>query len=185
MTTQLQQYTNDALRTESVTNPLFCDPDELTAVLTAIQASTELADMLKKLYWYGRSVDAQKWRDQVTLLNGATSQLTYFASLNRIGSQHAQYLGNTRVLHASIGIATEAGELVQQVMAGGQDLVNLAEEGGDVSWYLAVLFDAVGVDWGDKLETNIAKLKQRYPDKFSAERALNRDLTAERQILES
>lgn len=31
---------------------------------------------------------------------------------------------------------------------------------------------------------NIAKLKQRYPEKFTIEHALNRDLDAERQILE-
>jgi len=34
------------------------------------------------------------------------------------------------------------------------------------------------------LDTNIAKLKARYGDKFSSEKAINRDLTTERLILE-
>jgi hypothetical protein len=34
------------------------------------------------------------------------------------------------------------------------------------------------------LDTNIAKLKARYGDKFSSEKAINRDLTTERTILE-
>jgi NTP pyrophosphatase (non-canonical NTP hydrolase) len=34
------------------------------------------------------------------------------------------------------------------------------------------------------LDTNIAKLKARYGDKFSSDRAINRDLTTERSILE-
>lgn len=37
---------------------------------------------------------------------------------------------------------------------------------------------------GDILERNIAKLKARYGEKFSSERAINRDLETERTILE-
>lgn len=37
---------------------------------------------------------------------------------------------------------------------------------------------------GDILETNINKLKARYGDKFSSERAINRDLDTERGTLE-
>jgi hypothetical protein len=34
------------------------------------------------------------------------------------------------------------------------------------------------------LENNIAKLKIRFPDKFDAEKAINRDLASERAELE-
>ena len=37
---------------------------------------------------------------------------------------------------------------------------------------------------GDILDKNIAKLKARYGDKFSSDRAINRDLETERTILE-
>lgn len=40
------------------------------------------------------------------------------------------------------------------------------------------------IDLEKSLSINIDKLKQRYPDKFSSERAINRDLQTERNILE-
>ena len=36
----------------------------------------------------------------------------------------------------------------------------------------------------DSFDININKLKARYGDKFSSERAINRDLETEREILE-
>lgn len=41
-----------------------------------------------------------------------------------------------------------------------------------------------GLDISDVLERNIAKLAKRYPDKFSQERAENRDLVAEKKALD-
>jgi NTP pyrophosphatase (non-canonical NTP hydrolase) len=40
-------------------------------------------------------------------------------------------------------------------------------------------------DVNDILEKNIAKLQKRYGDKFSSEKAINRDLESERKILEN
>jgi hypothetical protein len=34
------------------------------------------------------------------------------------------------------------------------------------------------------MDRNIAKLRTRYPEKFASDRALNRDLEAERKVLE-
>lgn len=42
----------------------------------------------------------------------------------------------------------------------------------------------LGIDMADARIKNIAKLKERYPEKFTTENALNRNLTAERQALE-
>jgi len=41
-----------------------------------------------------------------------------------------------------------------------------------------------GLDLGEILAANINKLKVRYPDKFDTDKALNRDLEAERKVLE-
>lgn len=94
-----------------------------------------------------------------------------------------------RLLHAAIGIFTEAGEVLDalygHIFSGSPlDLVNLFEEGGDVFWYMAILADALGVTFEQMQETNIAKLRARYPEKFNEGRATVRDLPAERQILE-
>ena len=91
--------------------------------------------------------------------------------------------------HACKGIVDEAGELTAALKKGfiyGKpiDKVNLIEEAGDSLWYFAMLFRALGTSFEEVFDKNIAKLKVRYPDKFTSELALNRDLLAERRALE-
>lgn len=51
-------------------------------------------------------------------------------------------------------------------------------------YWIQVFYKRYNIDMYNCLDKNIAKLKQRYPEKFTTENALNRDLDAERQILE-
>lgn len=93
-----------------------------------------------------------------------------------------------RMLHAAMGIATEAGELVdclKKTIFYGKplDLVNLKEELGDLSWYEEILHDCLATTREQIQDLNISKLKKRYPEKFSKEKALNRDLGKERKSL--
>lgn len=97
--------------------------------------------------------------------------------------------GTKRLLHAGIGLATEAGEfldsLKKHIFYGKElDRVNLKEEMGDLFWYMAIACHELGVEFEPLMETNIAKLKARYGEKFSEEKAEKRDLSTERQILE-
>lgn len=101
-----------------------------------------------------------------------------------------QSVQNQRLLHSGIGLATEAGEFLDALKKHvfyGKDLdtVNLREEMGDVFWYCAIIADELGVDFSEVMERNIAKLKARYGEKFSEDRANERDLGTEREILES
>jgi NTP pyrophosphatase (non-canonical NTP hydrolase) len=94
-----------------------------------------------------------------------------------------------RLLHAQMGIASEGGEISDQlkkhVFYGKElDTVNIAEEIGDLFWYCALACNELGINFSSIMETNIAKLKARYGDKFSQHAALNRDLSKERAILE-
>jgi NTP pyrophosphatase (non-canonical NTP hydrolase) len=96
---------------------------------------------------------------------------------------------NTRILHAGMGLVTEAGELMDALKrhtyyGKEMDLVNVKEECGDIMWYLAILFDELGTSFEEVAETNIKKLSARYPDKFDSKRAIERDLETERAILE-
>src|SRR5688572_14242671 len=80
-----------------------------------------------------------------------------------------------RMLHAAIGLATEAGEaldmLKKHIFYGNPlDTVNFAEEIGDSQWYSAIGADAVGKELQNIQGNNIAKLKVRYPDKFTEEK---------------
>jgi NTP pyrophosphatase (non-canonical NTP hydrolase) len=87
-------------------------------------------------------------------------------------------------LHALLGVITEAGELAEGYVTTG-DKVNLMEEAGDLLWYIALLCKGLGVNMSSVGERNIQKLSARYKDKvFTTEQALNRDLVAERAILE-
>ncbi len=96
---------------------------------------------------------------------------------------------NSRILHSAMGACTETAELLdackKSMFYGKQlDKINLAEEMGDVLWYLAILCDELGVTFEELFEVNIAKLKRRYAEKFTDSEAENRDLVAERKILE-
>lgn len=97
---------------------------------------------------------------------------------------------NIRLLHAGIGLATEAGEFLDALKKHvfyGKDLdkVNLMEECGDLMWYMSVALDALGYDYKQVMDRNIEKLSARYKNGFTKEAAVNRDLETERDILES
>jgi NTP pyrophosphatase (non-canonical NTP hydrolase) len=93
-----------------------------------------------------------------------------------------------RLNHGVLGLTGEVGELaaaVERWLYYGHelDVVNVAEEVGDCLWYLAELCNAVGISLSSVMEANIQKLKTRYPDHYTDDRAADRDLTAERRAL--
>ena len=95
---------------------------------------------------------------------------------------------NHRLLHAAIGASTEAAEVLDQLKKHiyyGRDLdkVNLFEETGDLFWYLAIIADELNFSFEEAMEHNIAKLKARYGDKFTRDKAINRDLKKELGVL--
>lgn len=94
------------------------------------------------------------------------------------------------LIHASMGLVTEAGEfqdMLKKHLYYGRELdtVNLREEIGDLLWYCAIALQALDTDFQSVMQTNIDKLKARYPEKFTEDSANNRDLKVERQILEN
>lgn len=94
-----------------------------------------------------------------------------------------------RIFHGIIGIITEAGELARalgEALAENKalDLVNVKEEIGDGFWYDAAILRVMGITFEDVQKVNIAKLRARFPNKFDAHDANNRNLERERGILE-
>lgn len=95
-----------------------------------------------------------------------------------------------RLLHAAMGMSTEAGELLdmlkKHIFYGRDlDLVNAGEEVGDNQWYVGLAIDVMRTTMNDILTMNIEKLRLRYPEKFTESDAVNRDVTAERALLEN
>lgn len=93
------------------------------------------------------------------------------------------------IIHMIFGMQTEIGELTdifKKSLAYGKEIdwVNTGEEIGDIMFYIASFCRITGIDLEQVLETNVAKLESRYPEKFTEYNALNRDLLHERKILE-
>lgn len=81
---------------------------------------------------------------------------------------------------ALFGLAGEVGELCdhyKKFMHQGHDLDynHMAEEAGDVLWYLAEIADALGLTLEDIARRNIDKLLKRYPEGFDPERSRKRE----------
>lgn len=96
------------------------------------------------------------------------------------------------MLHAAIGNYTEAIEVLDAVWTWINtndpitkiDKPNIGEEIGDHLWYFAIMARKLNLRLSDIMDVNIDKLKARYGDKFTSEKALNRDLDVERKLLE-
>ena len=76
-----------------------------------------------------------------------------------------------KLINGVMGLCGEAGEcidIVKKATFRGHELnkEHLAEELGDVAWYLAVAADAIGYDLLTILQMNVAKLNKRYPEGF-------------------
>lgn len=108
----------------------------------------------------------------------------YDAVLQRLQNKQV-----ARLLHAAIGMATEAGELLDMLKkhiyyGKPLDFANAVEEIGDSTWYERIACDELGVEYLVMLERNVAKLRVRYPEKFTEFEALNRNLNKEKAVLE-
>lgn len=83
------------------------------------------------------------------------------------------------LINGVMGLCGEAGEaidLVKKHLAQGHELdrEGLIKELGDVAWYLAETATSLDVELEEVLLQNIEKLKRRYPERFAAERSIQR-----------
>lgn len=184
--TDLNKFITDATRTESRIEHVNADFIFLRDLLDAIISLGEILDQVKKNVFYGKPFkDNVEW-----LLLDANESINNMLDKERTGGIVTVNDIDPRVFHGIVGLATESVELLQAMQTAIYqrhavlDGVNINEELGDCDWYKAILYDALGLSWDDSLTTVIAKLKARFPDKFDSDKAINRDLTKERQILE-
>ena len=83
------------------------------------------------------------------------------------------------LMHATLGIAGESGEIVDAVKKSviyGKplDTANMREEIGDIMWYIALACRTLDFDLNEILDENIAKLAKRYPEKYTDAHAVLR-----------
>lgn len=166
--TSSSDYISAAVRTESDQfHPI--DDTVFSTIITDFIAVGNALDAVKKALFYGKDLARVQSTTQTL-----TSQL----------SRRQQ-----RLVHATLGIATEATELLEALASAltshaEADEVNLLEELGDLMWYQAIACDEFGLTFEFIQAKNIAKLRARFPERFEQEQALVRDLGTERQVLE-
>jgi len=181
----LEKYVEGAVNTESrdfqAIGARLADPKTFTLfaeLLSQIVVFANRVDALKKHAFYGKDASA--------VIHGVRN-----FDLDTLDRATQPYM--LRLLHGMFGMFTEAGEIAEHLKAvifNGEkiDPVNLSEEQGDGMWYHAIFADVLrdisDIDFTECLTRNHDKLAARYPDKFTTEHALNRDLDKEREILE-
>ena len=84
-----------------------------------------------------------------------------------------------QLANAGLGISDEAGEvagLVKKMLFQEHPAnpIKIADEMGDVLWYLALLATTMGFSLGDVAAANVKKLEQRYPRGFRPADSINR-----------
>lgn len=142
-------------------------------------------DAIKKKLFYGRPNMSMESAIELARKAGLNmSEIDFEKLMPALPREDA-----IRIFHGVIGVITEAGEMalaLAEAISHGTplDLVNVAEEVGDNQWYIAATLRAMGRTFDGVHRQNIAKLRLRFPDKFTEHDANNRDLGAERKLLE-
>lgn len=188
----LEEYKNNALRTESIVETLTASPELLAETFKAFIAISEILDGIKKLVYYGKGTKLEgSFQARLDDLANASAKLRslYVTGAYKRSDKVLEHV-NPRLFHGIIGITTEAGELASVLLNNltnpevRVDSVNVQEEMNDINWYQAILHDALDLDWEQGMKNNIEKLRVRFPDKFTQENAEVRNLDLERTKLE-
>jgi NTP pyrophosphatase (non-canonical NTP hydrolase) len=184
------EFKTDALRTESKPETLNFSRTGMHTLLECGIKMAKIADIAKKTMFYGKALNTSEFEFAIQDLILSLEELHDKAK--KIESKddwlNTYWEPNLRIAHGAIGMFGESGELLEavakQMRTGILDMVNVGEEVGDSLWYAAIISDESGVSEDQARERVIAKLRKRYGEKFSSEKALNRDLAAERKVLE-
>lgn len=189
------EFKTSALSTEKVPTALHFSRSGLAMLLSAAGQMAGIVDQVKKTMIYDKPFSENDFREKIGKLTGQLERMV--SAAHRIAipedTESPLHAPNLRLVHGSIGMYGEAGELLEamlkQLQTGELDMVNVGEELGDAFWYATLVSDESGISFEMAQEAVIQKLtnKQtgRYKAGYSNEAALNRDIDAERALLES
>jgi NTP pyrophosphatase (non-canonical NTP hydrolase) len=105
----------------------------------------------------------------------------YISSINEyypdVPDRATRFKDNTELVHTTLGIAGESGEVVDIIkkhVAYGKplDLSKLADELGDLFHYISRLIYLTGLTLEDIQAVNLGKLQKRYPNGYTHEKAI-------------
>lgn len=181
----INTYQKEAIRTDLpdytvVQQRIHENKDTLQKAIMGFMISSSTLDLMKKKVMY--NADHLK----LLKLDGELSK-----TLHEFPGDFVERVARdplmSQLFHYTIGVITEANEMVvalAKASYGQLDVTNVGEEISDANWYMANIANRLNLSMEDLLTKNNAKLKARYPEKFTDENANVRDLEVERQILE-
>ncbi|MBC2806634.1 hypothetical protein C3Y94_026130 [Rhizobium ruizarguesonis] len=144
--------------------PKNVHPVYLGRVLRNRSQSARVVDALKRALYYDKTDRMHLTGDEVAVKN----------------PDDVPYNVDSEILHAILGMEGEAAEITEAALL--NDRAKIVDESGDYLWYLALLFKKHDITFEEVFSKNIAKLAARFPDKFTLEAAVNRDLEAEAKV---
>lgn len=182
---QLEQFVVDAIKTESKIDNVVVNENLLTETIQILIAAGNILDQIKKNVFYNKPYNIEDFLEYNVALGASVRNLSAIPLEDFVNDKTTLKV-NPRIFHSVVGIATESTELLEALDISGEnmDSINIAEEFGDIDWYKAIGVDELDINWVTILDTVISKLKTRYPDAFTSEDAINRDLDKERKVLD-
>ena len=107
-----------------------------------------------------------------------TCNMEYLHRQNAVRKEDMIDVGG--ILNGCLGLAGESGETLDMIKKWvfhekELDKEHLKKEIGDVMWYVAMICESAEFDLDDVLQTNIDKLKARYPEGFDTYLANHRE----------
>lgn len=185
-------FKEECLRTEAPRDFLNAKDPIMHSCLELVADTGRAVDLFKQKAYYDEVIDPRKIEHSCAV---ASSSLSGFAADYR--SEHEGKLRNpsptnvnSRFMHAIVGLYGEAGGLasilLEQKRHGEQsfDPLGMVDCIGGALWYLNIIMDELEVTETEVQEALIRKLRVRYPEGFSFEKAKRRDIEAERMALE-
>jgi NTP pyrophosphatase (non-canonical NTP hydrolase) len=189
MSTQMDQYLIDSEKTlagHKVHMDFFPTHSKVLHQAIDVVQGGITADAIKRSLFYGDKAIGER-------LSEGTQKMQAFYQLLE-SKEITLSEDEINLLHGILGIASEAGELMEELIEAkltGREVNksdgkgSVKEECGDVMWYQALILRYIGSTFEKVAGSNIAKLKARYPQKFTEENAVNRNLEEEAKALAS
>jgi NTP pyrophosphatase (non-canonical NTP hydrolase) len=172
---EINEYQSQATRTlGDLFYPDNVTPCEMDAVLRQTTDWTDLVEQCKKSLFYGKDAPQKA-------LDGLFRQKF---SMN----MNAEYPPNVNLLHGLLGIVGETSEVAQltEKLLEGWDIdrERFINEIGDQIWYAAIALEALGSSLDEATSKNNTKLRERFPERFEASLALDKNENAEEMAMQ-
>lgn len=180
----IQEYLVESARTYSTMQDASMNNQH--AAIGIFTETGELLDIFKKNLWYGKEIDLVNFKEELGDIMWYVAMMYRYYKVN-VGI--LEYHTETP-LKLVIKIAQESTGLLHAV----DDEHHIADDENTAEW-VAIMLDSIvaivqhlaltmcNATLEDVFQTNINKLRTRYPEKFTSENAINRDLDAEHNVL--